>query len=72
MKKGMLFLDIVVFGMSKNDIADALEHALTQVRMGTPSESCSWEDGSHVTFDVMRADPKKYSAYVGDGEGVET
>ena len=66
----MNFLDIVVFGKTKKDMADALEHAVEQLRMGTVSESLTWEDGSHVTFDIRDCakapnHAEKYAAYTG-------
>lgn len=66
----MKFLDIVVFGKTKDDMAEALEHAAEQLRMGTPSESITWENGMHVTFDIRDASiepwKEKYEAYCGD------
>ncbi len=67
----MKFLDIVVFGKTSRDMAEALEHAANQLRMGTPSESISFDDGSHVTFDIRtvkgnRELEEKYAAYIGE------
>ena len=63
-------LDIIVFGNTMQDFIDALEHAIDMLRLGTPSESISWGNGTHVTFDVVEnVDPRIYEAYVGDSGG---
>lgn len=63
-----LFLDIVVFGKNHAQLVEALEHAISQLRMGTVSESATYEDGTHVTFDVRDATKglakEKYDAYM--------
>lgn len=66
----MQFLDIVVFGDTKLLMAEALEHAACQLRAGTVSESLTWDDGSHVTFDIRDCNfepwKTKAEAYLGE------
>lgn len=66
----MKFLDIVVFGKTNNDLVFALQHAIDQLRMGTPSESTTFQGATHVTYDIRdcSVDPwkEKLEAYVGD------
>ncbi len=66
----MKYLDIVVFGKTKSDMADALQHAAEQLLAGTVSETVTFEDGAHVTFDIypLRDVPElieKYENYSG-------
>jgi hypothetical protein len=48
-------LALVAFGKTNQDLADALDHAALQLRLGTPSENVTWENRSHVSFDVYKS-----------------
>lgn len=45
-------LILEAWGEDFTSLADAVEHAVSMLRLKVPSENTSWEDNSHVDFDV--------------------
>jgi hypothetical protein len=43
-----------------------LEHAVEQLRLGTPSENITFDDRTHVTFDVLKSDDATFCAYTNE------
>lgn len=59
-------LDLTAFGKNDQALINALEHAALQLRLGTPSENITWEDRSHVTFDVRESDDAEFCEYTNE------
>ncbi len=51
---------LIAFGKTNQALAEALEHATEQLRMGTPSENVTFDDRSHVSFDVYLSSDEEF------------
>lgn len=58
-------LDLVAFGKDTKALANVLEYAVAQLKMGTPSENITFEDNSHVDFDVKPSTKEEFQAQTG-------
>jgi hypothetical protein len=61
-------LDLMVFGSTTGEIIEALEFTIQQLRRGDFSDDVTFEDGSHVSFDIRPLTDKTaaiYEAYTG-------
>lgn len=52
----------MAFGRDYEALADALDYAAQQLRLGTPSENITWDDRSHVSFDVFVSSDAEFCA----------
>lgn len=59
-------MTLIAYGLDYKALADALEHAVQQLRMGTPSENITWEDNSHVSFDVWESSVEEFERDTGE------
>lgn len=57
---------LTAYGKTNRSLADALEHAVGQLRMGTPSERITWDDRSFVTFDVYPSSDEEFCEETGE------
>jgi hypothetical protein len=60
----MLKVSITIFGKTYKDAADASEHVTAMLKLKAPSEFATWEDGSHVSFDVEEVSDDEYKEWV--------
>lgn len=61
-------LDLIAFGETNQALIDALVHAVQQLKLGTPSENISWDDRSHLEFDVAESDDQEFREHSGEEE----
>jgi hypothetical protein len=65
--KGKMFrVEIVIEGKSYQELVDCCGHALSQLKLETPSENLTFDDGSHVDYTVLEID--EYDSYVSQME----
>lgn len=49
---------IEIRGKDYNNLADAAQHAVDQLRLGVPSERIHWEDGSSCDYTIHKMTPE--------------
>lgn len=61
-------MSLISYGETNNALAEALIHAAQMIRLGTPSENITWDDRSHVSFDVHESTDEEFNADTGSEE----
>jgi hypothetical protein len=59
-------INLVIFGESDESIADAAECAATLLRKGVASESITWDDRSHLSYDAHQSNDTEYCEFTND------
>lgn len=59
-------LELTAFGKTYESLADALEEAIKQLRLKSQSDSQTWDDRSHVSFDVSDSSDQEFCEYTNE------
>lgn len=62
---------ITIYGPDYASLTEAAEHAANQLKLGTPSENCEWEDKTRVDFTVVEDAAAEYKELYDNEEACE-